>query len=454
MDHPRLTLLSEELRPRQSVSVDLRAWFDERMLSVPVAEQAPVRMTLSYDLDGERREVGLTAALPVQSANAVPPRDIRAVGAFVTPADPPIRGLAGLVNGWIDPARYEAADENLKRATLLYETLALAGIRVTHEDSGDLRSEPGGSSPSVRTLQFPRATLESGGGSAVDLAVLYASLLEASGVESALIIGPGGALAAFALASTEATEVEEGGLPRERVFPRDGRAWVPVQVDQPGGFLRAVQAAADRWRELSANRAATFVEVRESWRSYTPAQPPGAAPSRSPPAREQVVQAYTREIEELMLQAVAPQLAELTSNAPAGADARSLANRIGVLYARHGLYDRAEQQFTGIEGAATYVPALVNLGHIALLRGDLGSATSYYERAQAVEPKDQLVLLALTRLHYELGDYGMARGLYAQLREINALLADSYSFLAREKPPAARAGTRRREPKPMLWAEE
>jgi hypothetical protein len=453
MDHPRLTLAAEELGPRQSATVEVWAWFDQRILSATEAEEVPAQITLSYDLGGERREVAFAVAVPLRSAHAVPGSDARAVGAFVTPGDPAVAELAGTAAG-IDPGRYEAVDANLQIGLAFLGALAAGGIRARPgEDEPEQGRRARPSSPA--TVQFPRETLEQGSGSSVDLAVLYASLLEAAGIESALIFGPGEALAAFTLRSSAGSQGIDGGLPGGRIIRRQGSAWVPVRVDGQGGFLHSVQTAAERWQTWAASGAVTFVPVREAWRSFPPVQPAGPAGAVPLPTREQVVAAYTEQMRRWMLDTVAPLVSELKRNPPAGGDERLLANRIGVLYARHGLYEEAGAQFQGIEGSDAYVPGLVNLGHLAFLEGDPRTAIGYYERALALEPGNQLALLALARVHYALEDYEVARGFLQQLREINALLAGSFSYLEREKSPSLRQGSpRARERQSVLWAEE
>jgi tetratricopeptide (TPR) repeat protein len=451
MDRPRPYLVADELGPGESVDVDFRAWFDQEILSVADTVEVPATIVVGYLLEDERLELALSRSLRVESSDALPSDDMRAVGAFVTASDPVVLELARTVVAWIDEARYQAADRNLSRAIALYEAVSQYGIQVLPE-SETLPTEEGASPQGGIHLQLPRETLESRIASADDLAVLQAAVLEAGGVETAFFAADGRLMPVFAL--TGAPLDETGGyLAEDRMILRDGKAWVPVAAAGTGGFVEAQRAGAEAWRRQETHNQADFVPTRQAWTLYQPQPPDPRSSSVQLPARERVLEAYDREIERLTADTVSARIAELKSADEAGGDVRWLGNRIAVLYARYGLFEQAEQQLEELLASGDYLPALLNLGHLEFFHRNLDSALDYYTRAQAIDPDDQLVLLSLARVNYELGDFAAVRQLYDRLEQLNGLLASRFSYLGRTDESGKPRRTRDRAQQLLIWSE-
>lgn len=113
-------------------------------------------------------------------------------------------------------------DENLRTAIGLHEALCLYGVNYI-----------------VDFLQFPSQTLSYKAGDCDDLSILYCSLLESEGIETAFITTPGHICMAFALAADEQTANKSFSRPQDLIF-LEGSTWVPFEVTvREGGFLRA-----------------------------------------------------------------------------------------------------------------------------------------------------------------------------------------------------------------------
>jgi tetratricopeptide (TPR) repeat protein len=106
-----------------------------------------------------------------------------------------------------------------------------------------------------------------------------------------------------------------------------------------------------------------------------------------------------------------------------------LLNKIGVLYARYGLYDEALSYFDTILLEDEYVPALMNSGHVYFIRGGYKKALSFYERAYIMAPSEPLVILSVAKLNYATGNYSSAQEAYLKLDSLDPELASQYSYL-------------------------
>ena len=129
-------------------------------------------------------------------------------------------------------------------------------------------------------------------------------------------------------------------------------------------------------------------------------------------------------------------------------------NKLGVLYARYGKNEEAEEQFEkALAKDRYYVPALVNLGNIYYLDRDFKNAKNYYERAYNVEPSNSAALLAVARVNHDLENYRLAEQLYAQLKTRSPILAERYSYLEMRGEEAARASAVGRVKETVVWDE-
>ena len=83
--------------------------------------------------------------------------------------------------------------------------------------------------------------------------------------------------------------------------------------------------------------------------------------------------------------AAIPQVVDLQTQIKKNPGAVKTINSLGVLYAKHDLLDKAEKQFQSILGMPEYVPALLNMGNVAVLRGDMEKGLEFCDRAQKPE---------------------------------------------------------------------
>ncbi|MBL8968115.1 MAG: tetratricopeptide repeat protein, partial [Spirochaetaceae bacterium] len=150
---------------------------------------------------------------------------------------------------------------------------------------------------------------------------------------------------------------------------------------------------------------------------------------------------------------IAPQLAKVQAEmAKAGKTARLL-NKAGVLYAGYGLWDRAEGYFTDAASKEDFAPAIVNLGNLALLRGESAEAAALFARALKKAPGDAKALLAAARAEHALENYGSARGYYDRLKKADPGLAAQYNYLELRGEDAKRAADAGEAMRRVPWSE-
>ena len=149
-------------------------------------------------------------------------------------------------------------------------------------------------------MNYPYQTLFYRGGDCDDLSILFCSLLETLGIESAFVTVPGHIFIAFDTGANEGQQVNGA-------IEYDGRLWLPVEITVPrGGFLNAVEVGSREWvNAAGVNRAAgadqsgirALYPMHESWGSYRSVSVPEAG-NRLPemPDEDEIVRAFEKEM--------------------------------------------------------------------------------------------------------------------------------------------------------------
>ena len=172
------------------------------------------------------------------------------------------------------------------------------------------------------------------------------------------------------------------------------------------------------------------------------------------PEIAQLEQVYGRQIEKYIDRVITPEVLRLNGQIRDSQGEPKWVNKLGVLYARYGLYSRARDEFEKILKQRDYVPALLNMGNIHFLAEEHEQARTYFESAYDLAPRDAKVVLAVARVNHELENYGAARTLYRELKELNGELAERYVYLDLRGEEGARAAEIGGVDKIVEWGEE
>ena len=129
-------------------------------------------------------------------------------------------------------------------------------------------------------------------------------------------------------------------------------------------------------------------------------------------------------------------------------------NKLGVLYARYGLMDRAEREFKKVLAKdINYVPSLLNMGNIYYLNGDMKTAKYYYDKAYKKAPDNPKVLLTVARVNHEMENYGTVNEAYGKLKYLDPDLAQQFAYLDLRGGEALRAASIGGIKEVVIWEE-
>jgi tetratricopeptide (TPR) repeat protein len=226
--------------------------------------------------------------------------------------------------------------------------------------------------------------------------------------------------------------------PDDLIF-KDGKAWVPVEITMiKDGFLAAWQTGAKEWRESNAAGTARFYTIQEARMLFEPVAFAGIVITAEPVRMDLVIPAYDAELERFINGEIKDKVAALRAEIAKSRNDPKALNKLGVLYARFGMYDKANEELS--RAAVTeYAPALVNLGNIALLQNDIQESLGYFERAIRREPDNLSALVGMAKANYELENMGSVRTIYKKIEGLDAKTAARLSYLVSKGDESARA---------------
>jgi tetratricopeptide (TPR) repeat protein len=429
MDNPKECIFIDELEAGEERQIPLYALFTDSVLGISEGTKVSVNLIVESTMDGVDYGNEYIQTLRLYDRNAMTWDDDRKAASFVTSKDPDVLRFSKNVSGMIKNRAGRALNQNFLLACAIFQALDLYGMSYEIDPSSSYQ-DFSAKAMMVDYLQFPAQTLEYRAGDCDDLSILYSALLEAVGIETAFITIPGHIFMAFSL------DMSFDGARRffnnsdEIIFLGD-TAWLPVEITAlDEGFLRAWKIGAREWQENHDKGLAALIPIRSSWSLYEPVGYSKAEESDiEAPGSEILVSSFLDEIMKFIETEIFAREARYKEEIDRTNGRLGSINKLGTLYARFGMNDKARAEFGKILKRSEYLPALINLGMLNFLEGDLQGALEYYRRAQAADPEHPNVLLGIARISYELGDYGTATSAYDTLELVKPELAERFAYL-------------------------
>ncbi|MFC1585708.1 hypothetical protein ACFL5V_09195 [Fibrobacterota bacterium] len=409
----------KKINPGEEAEVELKLILNsDKVLQIHETKSISGEVTLTYIQNGKKQSRKLTAPVQVYDRNAMDWADPMSLAAFVTYREPSIHKFARQAVLAVEDK--EGMNTAMVNGMSIFQALNKRGIKYVKDPAG---------APGNRTLdrvQFPMETMASQSGDCDDTSVLYAAMLTAVGVESAIVSYPDHVLVMF---NTEVFEKNRFALSADgnRIISHRGTLWIPVETTLIGkGFLDAWSTAAEEFHQaVSDGQRIEVIELNEAWKTY-------AAVSIKSPAREWKVQdlktAVAGEHKKVKADVHASWKKAITSLEEKGKKGPEEQNRLGILYARSGDYKKAADILKNLYRKKTDPRVMNNYACAVILSGDETKALQILNKAFK---KDKLPGVAVNRaLSYYLkaqSDNDM-EGFVSALKEANDILPDGVSL--------------------------
>jgi tetratricopeptide (TPR) repeat protein len=451
MDAPKAVDVPGVLQPGESRNVDLYALFTEKVLSVTEGTKVATEISLSYKVEGQTYENRRVETLTLWGRNAMTWDDNRKAAAYVTSKDPGVLNFARSVTSYVRGKENRSICDNLQAAVALHEAVDLYGMNYSPNPKTPY-AEASKQKDVVDFLQFPRETFQYKAGDCSDLSILYASMFQAVGIDAAFITVPGHIYVAFDT-NLPADQAPKELIPTGQFIAFKGHAWIPFEVTSVhDGFVKAWELGVKEWRESSLSGQAGFYPITEAWAAYQPVGLPGAEGTIAVPQPEVIFEAYLAEAQRYLDVALAPRIAKLQEQTRTAGRLQAW-NSLGVLYAKYGEVEQAEDCFKQVLAEKPFLPTLLNLGHLYFQQGRWEEALDTYQQAGEIDPSNPRILLALTRVNRELKNYEEAKNSFEKLKQLSPELAAQFNDTgeAKESETGTRAADVQSQRRAVSW---
>ena len=443
MDLPAESAVIDSIPAGLATSIPIMAAFNAKIFDVGRDEPhlVPAKITIEYEIGQKKREIIRTASFTIYNRNAIVWDDMRKMAGFVTPREEGLRAFAAEAGR--GNAQKISSVKSIAQAAAYFDAMGAKGITYVSDPRAPFKYFDG-NAEAVDYIAFPRETLTRKVGDCDDLSALYASLLESSGIATALVDVPGHVFVMFD--SGLSPEEMNAYIGNEAAYyVRNGSAWIPVEVTAVGkSFSAAWSIGSTEVKKWSGLKKLAVIDVAEAQAEFPPSAPEFG------PVPAELAQVDAKKFAVLAMQDVdriGKRENDVRRKALAEVAARKLppaleANEVGILFARDGSLKEAASKF---EEATKLDPTLArawnNLANIAFLEGDSPRAIERYQNALSVGGENAIVLINLAQLHYDLGQADKARihferaarlePLYKrEFPELAALLGDNAGALA------------------------
>jgi hypothetical protein len=427
MDYPTEIEIAE-IAPKQSVDLQLKPVFSNKILDV--AENTPLQseIKLTYYEAGEPKTVTRSFPVMLYERHAIRWDQKAKAGSFVTAKDSVVTDFArSVIQPYMDA--YPTLHKSIVYARAIYDALGVLGVSYIVDLTPF--QEFSENTAIVDYTQYPRDVLARKSGDCDDLSMMYTAALENIGIETALVDVPGHV---FAMFNTGIAENERFtlGFPDELLVLYQGTAWIPLEMTLVGSsFTRAWQKGAEEYRDWSAKGKTDIISIHKAWEQFKPGTLPPADIKAIKVKSEDIEAKYRGELQALAGQRLTNLSAGLLDALKKNPKDLNTLGLLGLLYGENGFYAEALEQFQKMLAVdKDNAVALNNIGNINYLQGRLDDARLAYEAALKISGMEPGVMVNLARVFLQMGKKEEAKQWFQNALALDPRVVRQYGDLA------------------------
>ena len=437
MDSPTKIASLSEIRPGEVKEFDITAAFNDRVFTV--VGQTPLNgsLTVDYIMRNRAATQSFTAGYDLHDKTALTWDDLRKVAAFITPADSALRNYTSFIRQAAKTELVPTLNPELQVAMQVYSALTAIGVLYQSDPKAPF-SFAQGNPVYTDSISIPRDTLKRITGDCDDLTVLFCSLLETVGVDTAYVTTPGHIYAAIdtKVAPQEYRDVHPD---RSMMIILNDELWVPVEITMIGAedFLTAWRTGAEEYAAHGGEPEKRDITVtREAQQTYRPVVLTETDLGvQYGVTKDAIVRGFTessgRLVDTILEDYV--RVAKESQN-------KKRYNTLGIKAAEFGRYLMAENAFNSALGMdRNYLAPQVNLGNVLFLKQDFQNALKVLHRAEELmrgqgetgSANHGKVLLSIAKCYYELESFDKADEYFKKAAAIDPSLGKTAQYLSR-----------------------
>ncbi len=438
MDSPTPLVQGASLGPGESLDLSFVATFNDQVFSTEGITPLTGELEIQYRARGRSVEQKQSVSYELHDRNAITWDDDRKVAAFITPQDSAIRNYSSFIRQAHRDLTRPGLSKNLQFAVQAFNALGVIGILYQIDPTAPFASMQG-NTMAVDSISLPRETLKRLTGDCDDLTVLYCTILETVGIDTAFITTPAHIFCAFntGVASADYRLVCPD---RSKLIESDGEIWIPVEITLIGksDFFAAWDKGLSEFAEYADNPGQRgFYKTKDAQAVFRPVSLRETDLGLQYGNESAITTQFKKDIDRLRDQIIGPfRTTAETENTPAAW------NTLGITAARVGDYVLARYAFEkALKLDPKHIGAQLNLANLFVIGEDFAAALAAYQKAEkAASAADSgvsqsnlfRIQIGIAKSQFALGNMDAAKAAYAKAVEIDPEKAAEYAYLGGE----------------------
>ena len=413
MDSPTPSFSIDELDGGGSVRSPLLASFNQEIFSTEGITPLTGEIIVNYRVNRRVVEQRRSVSYDLYDKKTMTWDDDRKVAAFITPADSALQNYGSFIRQSCKESELPGLSSALQTGVQVFHALGEIGCLYQLDPiSPFISAQENTLVPD--SVNLPRDTLKKITGDCDDLTVLYCSIMETVGIETAFITIPGHIFAAFNTKSAS-RDYKQIHADRSMTIPVDGEIWVPVEITMIGTstFREAWRTGMENWNRYSNTPDSRgFIKTRIAQETYRPVglREKDLGLQYGNPANIRAAFIQDRD-------AIVESLTKEQIDKAAATGRKQDYNQLGITFARLGQLSMAEAAFRqALDKDPGYLSAGANLGNIFFYQENYPEALDTYHRVETSmisagresSPSALKVFLNISRAYYNLEEFDNA----------------------------------------------
>lgn len=427
----------EVIDPGEEKQLDIYAAYSTRVFETEGITPLTGEIVVQYSSRSRSNTQRCSITYDMYDKESLTWDDTRKAAAFVTPSDSALRNFTSYIRQNTRERVVPGYSEELQTAIQVYYGLKELGCMYQKDPTSPFEAAQENARV-VDAVSIPRNTLKRLTGDCDDLSVLYASLLETAGIETAFITVPGHIYTAFNT-GLPARHFKTIHPDQTMTIAIDDQLWVPVEITMVGtdDFLTAWRTGAREFNSFdTAPEKRELLRVRAAQQVYRAVGLQETDLGLQYGDMQQVARNVSRDT-----QSIISAIIERYKTAASEENSKGDYNRLGIVCGQFGRYAEAEKAFnTALSLDRNYLAAKVNLAGVYYRRNEFQNALrmlhavekDFVARGRTSSGIFHVVLLNLSRSYYQLENFDMAGEYMRKLGDLNPAMAEEYAYLSAE----------------------
>ncbi len=385
-------------------------------------------LSITYEQDKNQKETRINLdPLYVLGKNKISWSVPERVAAFITPEDEIVdRFTRSVIQQYNSQINDKFNNSNMAKAMVLFDALGKHGI-VYQADQQTPWYLIAADSSIFDNIQFPSEMLRSRIGDCDDCTVLFSSMLENLGIQTALldVFAPGeGHIYMMFDSGIPVDEIDSQPFDESEYVIHENRIWFPVETTMYGHtFSAAWRNGSDEYHRRKEQGYINVINVAQARLAYKSGQP--SVEDINVPEKPVIDELVAIDID-----TYDSRLAQFAVASGVSLDNPEGLYDAGAAYLRFNRLDEALEKFTrALELSPDFGDALNASGVVYTRRGEYEKALRLYYRAAEQNPADAGIRLNIAITLYLQGRRSEAQDEYDRVIEMDKAFKDLLKFL-------------------------